>query len=114
MFTDENNRLNELIKQLGAQHGLNAQDAYDIALHQFEFLKDVIRTTERNDLSTHKSVNIMYFGRFKVKTRINRLAKENEQLFRMITEQRDRDISGSTNDKGVCGDLGQGQDQNQN
>lgn len=81
-FTTENNRLNEIIKDVGRQHGLTAEQSYSIMLHQFEFLRDVMKSGDIDDPDTFKTTNLVYIGRFNVHTRTKkRIQLNNEQLF---------------------------------
>ena len=74
MFTDYNNRVNNIIKDIAYKHGLTAEQGYDIMRHEFEFVKQVINEAKELDAQTQKSVNLMYIGAFKVKNRIKKIA----------------------------------------
>lgn len=80
-FTDNSNRLNNIIKELGYKHGLSAKQAYDIAVHQFSVVKRVFENTDKDDLSTYKSVLITRFGTFGIrsrrKTKLTKMLKDN-------------------------------------
>ena len=78
MFTDNSNKLNELIKSIGYKYGLTAQQSYDIVRHEFEFLKHVMNDTIIDDPRTHKTTTIIGFGRFCIKSSIKTKYKKNE------------------------------------
>lgn len=73
-FTENNNRVNNIIKDIAYKHGLTAEQGYDIMRHEFEFVRQVMNQTEEFEPLTHKSVNLMYIGAFNLKNRVRKIA----------------------------------------
>lgn len=73
-FTENNNRVNNIIKDIAYKHGLTAEQGYDIMRHEFEFVRQVMNQTEEFEPLTHKSVNLMYIGTFNLKNRVRKIA----------------------------------------
>lgn len=80
MFTLDNNRVNQMIKDIAYKHGLTAEQGYDIMRHQFEFVRQVMDQTKKCESKTHKDVNLMYIGVFSVKNRFKLTALNDEQF----------------------------------
>jgi hypothetical protein len=96
MFTLDNNTLNLQIKELGYKHGLTAEQSYDIAKHQFDFILDVMKTANVHNPYTFQSVNLQHFGKFVLTPKYIKLTEQldkHEQLIRMVAKWGDIDIA---------------------